>query len=120
MRTKTSIILILFFVNLKIANCQHELISGSNDFGFTIGLTEYQVKENVLNNIRHRGMIPSIGISYEKFKEISWQKYEFYLIINALKSRYDPDRATIVINPSFYYRYARKAKNIKENLDLLL
>ena len=74
MRSFTAIILIIIMVHLKVAISQHELITGSNDFGFTIGLTEYQVKENVLNNIRHRGMIPSFGFSYEKSKELSISK----------------------------------------------
>jgi hypothetical protein len=65
-------------------------------------------------------MIPSLGFCYEKSKELSRQKVEFYLVVNPLKSRYDPDRASIIINPSINYRYARHVKNIKSDFQLFL
>ncbi len=120
MKAKTSLILITILFTLKTAIPQSQFESGSKDFGFTFGLNEYQVKEKVLNNIRHRGMMPSLAFSYERSKEISRQRFEFFLIINMLKSRYDPDRSSIVINPSVNYRYARKVKDIDQDFKLFL
>jgi hypothetical protein len=120
MRAKISFILITILFILKTAIPQNQFESGSKDFGFTIGLNEYQVKEKVLNNIRHRGMMPALAFSYEKSKKISRQRFEFFLIVNMLKSRYDPDRSSIVINPSINYRYARKVKDIDQDFKLFL
>lgn len=87
----------------------------NSEFGFNIGLNEYQVKEDILNKIRHRGLLLSSGLFHEKTTDISLRKIDFNFIINTLKSRYDPDNASIVINPSLTYRYARKVKDIDRN-----
>ncbi len=70
MRMTIFSIIVLISSFLKVAQPQGAFETGSNDFGFTIGLNEYQVKENVLNNIRHREMMPTLGFSFEKFKEL--------------------------------------------------
>ncbi len=51
---------------------------------------------------------------------MSKQKVELNLNFNLLKSRYDPESASIVINPSINYRYTRKVKNIKQDFSLFL
>ena len=113
-------LIVLMFSFLNVAQPQGAFETGSNDFGFTLGLNDYQVKENVLNNIRHRGMMPSLGFSFEKSRELSKQKAELFLIINTLKSRYDPDKSTILINPVITYRYARKVNDFSDHLRLYL
>ena len=120
MKITTFSFIVLMSSFIKVAQPQGAFDTGSNDFGFTFGLNEYQVKENVLNNIRHRGMMPFLGFSYEKSKELSKHKAEFFLNINALKSRYDPDRSSIVINPALSYRYARKVKDLNPQFKLFL
>ena len=114
------VILILIFLHQSIIFAQGKNESNSNDFGLSVGLAEYQVKEKVLNNIRHQGLFPSLGFSYEKIREVSQQKFELNLNFNLLKSRYDPEAASIVINPSISYRYARMVKNITPDIHLFL
>ncbi|UCE05453.1 MAG: hypothetical protein JSW07_17850 [bacterium] len=118
MKNKMALSLAIMFLNSGIVFSQGKIVS--NDFGFYIGVNEYQVKEKVLNNIRHRGFFPTLGFSYEKNNDDSKQKLEFNLVFNILKSRYDPERASFVINPSIKYRYARKVKNINQNISLFL
>ena len=120
MKKKIAFITIFIFLNLKITFPQGKIESSNNNFGLSIGLTEYQVKEKILNNIRHRGMFISGGLFYEKIKESSHQKYELYIIPNALKSRYDPDKASKSIHTFFDYRYTRKVKNINKDLSVYL
>ena len=117
MKKRIVFIITLVFLNLGIAFPQEK---SDNIFGFTIGFTEYQVKEKVLNNIRNRGMFFSGGLFYEKIKEFSYQKFELYMIYNKLKSRYDPNKATIAVNLSLNYRYARKVKDIKDDFCFFL
>jgi hypothetical protein len=99
---------------------QEDSGSAGGDIGFSLGLAEYQVREEVLNNIRHRGTLVSGGVFYERTSEVARQKYEFHLIFSMLKSRYDPDKASFAVNPSFNYRYARKVKSINPRLALYL
>ncbi len=120
MRMTTFGFIVLMSSFIKVAQPQGAFDTGSKDFGFTFGLNEYQVKENLLNNIRHRGMMPMLGFSYEKSKPFSKQKAELFLIFNALKSRYDPDRSSILINPTITYRYARKVKDLGHDFKLFL
>ncbi len=118
MKNKIVLSLAMVFLSSGIVFSQGKIVS--NDFGLFIGFNKYQVKEKVLNNIRHRGFFPTLGLSYEKNKDDSKQKLELNLIFNILKSRYDPERASYVINPSINYSYARKVKNINQNMDLFL
>jgi hypothetical protein len=120
MRITTFSFIVLMSYIIKVAQPQGAFDTGSKDFGFTFGLNEYQVKENVLNNIRHRGMMPMLGFSYEKSKPYSKQKAELFLIVNTLKSRYDPDRSSILINPAITYRFARKVRDLGNHSRLYL
>lgn len=117
---KFIIIYVLLILNMHLCFAQEENKGNNKDFGIALGLTEYQVSDKVLNNIRHRGIFPSLGFSYEWLGEVTRQRIELYLIFNMLKSRYDPDHNTFIINPSLNYRYVRKVKDITPNLDLLI
>lgn len=117
---KFFIILVLLILSLQKCFSQEENTYNKNDFGMTVGLTDYQVRDKVLNNIRHRGIFPSLGFSYEWIRAVKRQRIELYLIFNMLKSRYDPDHNTFIINPSLNYSYVRKVKEINPKIDLLI
>lgn len=120
MRKELAAALIIILLSSGIARSQDDVESDGRDIGFSLGLAEYQVREEVLNNIRHRGTLASGGVFYERTSEVARQKYEFHLIFSMLKSRYDPDKASFAVNPSLNYRYARKVKNINPPLALYL
>ena len=118
MLQRTAFVLIAILLNLRMAFAGDETEAGSNDFGLAIGPAGYQVKENVLNKIRHKGTFISGGLFYERSRAFSKQRFEFYAIFSKLESRYDPDKASIVINPSMDYRYARKIEDISQHVAL--
>jgi len=118
MLKRMAFVLIAVSLNLRIAFAGDEPEAGSNDFGLAIGPAGYQVKENVLNKIRHKGTFISGGLFYERSRQLSRQKFEFYAIFSRLESRYDSDKASIVINPSLDYRYARRIERIHQNIAL--
>jgi hypothetical protein len=120
MRKELVCIQVIILLGQGIAFSQDTVEPGGTDLGFSLGVAEYQMRENALNNIRHRGTLASGGISYERIGEISRQKVEFYLIFSTLKSRYDPDKSSFAANPSLTYRYARKVRNINQELSLFL
>ncbi|MFQ5825370.1 MAG: hypothetical protein ACE5JB_15115 [bacterium] len=111
--------LIVIFLNLSIAFPQAKMAS-DNDFGVTLGLNEYQIRDEVLSDARHRGFLASLGLSYSKLKEISINELKFNLIINTLKSRYETEKASVAVNPSMNYSYLRKARDISKNVNLYL
>ena len=105
----TMILVVIIFLAPGIAFSQSKMGNTSNDLGFTIGLTEYQVKERVLNDIRHRGAFISGGLFYEKSKETSKQRFELYSVpfLGKVGSRYDPDKAPTVSGCVFLECYVK-------------
>lgn len=91
-------------------------------FGFTIGLSHTQVKEKVLNNIRHQGtFFPSpVSFNYEKIKSNSFQAFEFNIHFTGLKSRFDPDVSSLMIHPDINYRYLWKLNSSNKSIDIYL
>lgn len=116
----TLIIVAMMLLDSGIAFSQSKMEGTSNDLGFTICLIEYQVKERVLNNIRHRGTFISGGLSYEKSKEISKHRFELYLAPALVGSRYDPDKASTIIDTAIKYRYARRVRDINQDISSFL
>lgn len=116
----TLITLIMVFLSLGTASPQDKQESDNKDFGLTIGLTEYQIKEKVLNNVRHSGTFISGGLFYERSKETSKQRFELYSVPSKVGSRYDPDKASTIVDTYIKYRYARKVKDISQDLSLFL
>jgi hypothetical protein len=110
----------IILLSMGVVFSQDTAEAAETDVGLSLGVAEYQVRENVLNSIRHRGTLGSGGFFYERTKEISRQKVEFHLIFSKLESRYDPDKSTFAVNPSVSYRYARKVKNINQSMSIFL
>ena len=60
----TLIIVAMILLDPGMAFSRDKMEGSNSDLGFTIGLTEYQVKEKVLNNVRHRGTFISGGLFF--------------------------------------------------------
>lgn len=116
---KTRILLFLA-VSSSVILAQNKGEGRENDFGVSLGLTEYQGKEFILNNVRHSGMFPSFGLLYEIQKELALHKIEFHSSFNPLKSRYEKEEATFASNVAINYKYAHKVGNIDPHLSLFL
>jgi hypothetical protein len=94
--------------------------AASSAYVVSLSIGDYQIRENVLNRIRHRGTLFSGGFFYERQRGVSRHKFEIYLAFSTLKSRYDPDKESFAVNPSLDYRYARKIADLKPGLSLFL
>ncbi len=119
--------LLIFFLTFLIINPGFSFPADKKEnsnkyFGFTIGLSRSQVKEKVLNNIRHQGtFFPSpISFNYENVKNNSFQAFEFNIHFTGLKSRYDPDVSSLMIHPDINYRYLWKLNSTNETIDFFL
>lgn len=89
-------------------------------YAVSLAANEYQVREEVLNRIRHRGMLASGGFFYEIRRPDSRHKLEIRIAFTPLKSRYDPDKKSFAVNPSLDYRYARRVAYLRPDLSLFL
>ncbi|MHA2099560.1 MAG: hypothetical protein ACW99A_12865 [Candidatus Kariarchaeaceae archaeon] len=120
MKKSTAFSLILIILNLGTLLSQDTTKSTVSDFGITLGLNQFQIKEQILTNIRHSGFLGSFGLSYSWLELMSFKELKFNIIINMLSSRYETHQESIAANPSLHFRYIIKATNLKENLNLYL
>jgi len=120
MRRLGIITVLLYLMVGDLVFSQDQAIMKDNDFGVALGLTEYQTIEKVLNNVKHRGIFPSFGISYESSNEILKHDVELYFIFNSLKSRFEKGNNTFAMNLALDYKYIRKVKDFNTRLCLLL
>jgi len=111
-------VFIFLFITVSMAFSQTTIKSDPHNYGITFGLNGYQVKEKVLCNVKHSGRFFSGGFSFEQSSESSLQNLELYFTINKLKSRYDPDNKSIVINPFIHFSYKKKVRVINQKLSL--
>jgi len=79
----------------------------SKDVGLAIGVVEYQVRDRVLNNLRHRGTLVSGSFFRIRTRTFSQTRFDFDLTFSKLASRFDPDRSTFASSLAFSYSYAR-------------
>ena len=114
------IVATMTFISFRTASSQGKIESIGNDFGLTIGLTGYQIKEKALNNIKHDGAFMSGGLSYEISKKTSKQRFELYLTPSKVGSRYDPGSDSFIIDTAIKYRYAGKVGDINKNIGLFV
>ena len=91
-----------------------------SDFGISIAINNYQIKEKILNNIRHTGYFPALGFSYNWQTEKIKQRVEFFLIINMLKSRYENETAPVMIDFTLNYTQVRKVTVFYPDLHLFI
>ncbi len=111
---------LLLLIQLRMGLCQDQPDSTYTDFGVSLGLNSYQIKEQVLNNIRHTGVFPALGFSYEWSTTQIRQRVELYLIVNMVKSRYEEETAPIIIDPALSYTQVRKIYDFEPELQLFL
>ena len=113
-------ICVFLFTQAHFGLAQDRSDSTYSDYGISIGLNSYQIKEKVLNNIRHTGFFPSLGFSYEWYTENIKQRVELFLIVNMVKTRYENQQAPIIIDPALNYTQVRKVTALNPDLTLYL
>jgi hypothetical protein len=89
-------------------------------YGFTLGVSLYEVRDETLNGLRHRGPSISAGLFREGISEKAAHRLELSFAFAPLADRYSPDRSSLLFQPSFDFRYARKAVQLSEDFSLFL
>ncbi|MGW8266084.1 MAG: hypothetical protein ACWGSQ_06930 [Longimicrobiales bacterium] len=89
-------------------------------YGFTLGVSVYQARDEVLNNLRHRGPSIMAGVFWEGMSNAAMHRMEVSFAFAPLTDRYSPDRSSLLFQPAIELRYARKAVRISEDYSLFL
>jgi len=101
------------------AGCQ-ELGPGSAGFGFTLAVTEYQIRDQVLSPIRHQGTSLTLGIFRRSGGEDDRRVLAFSLLVDPLGDRYTTRRSSLLVHPRLDLRAARKVADVGEHTALFL
>jgi len=102
------------------AGYQQGVVHGPSGFALRFEFIDYQVTDQVLNNLRHQGWFPSLALQYYRSSASVRHRLELSIQPNLLKSRYDPDRSSVILDHSLNYSYARLATGIGTNVSLYL
>ena len=89
-------------------------------YGPTLGVAFYQVRDEVLNPIRHQGPSVSAGVFREGASTDSMHRLGISFTFAPLTDRYSPDRSSVVFHPAVELRYAKKTAQLSEDLTLFL
>ena len=113
-------ICIFLLIYSPVGFSQIQTDSVYSDFGVSVGINSYQIKERVLNNIRHAGIFPTLCFSYEWSTDEIRQTVELAFVVNMLKSRYESEHSPITIDLALNYRQVRKFSKFYPDLNLFL
>jgi len=113
----TAIVLLIY---TRIGFSQTKPDSVYRDFGLSIAINDFQIKDKVLNPIRYTGTFPALGFSYQWSQPDIRQRVELDMIVNMLKSRYENEHSPVTIDLSLNYRQVRKLTELKPDLHLFL
>jgi len=118
--TLIKIILLALFASPVLGAGQDLPPGSSARYGFTLGVSLYEVRDEALNGLRHRGPSISAGLFREGLSEGAMHRVEVSFAFAPLADRYAPDRSSLLFQPSFDFRYAMKAVRVSEDLSLFL
>lgn len=89
-------------------------------YGFTLGVAVYQMRDEVLNDLRHRGPTVSAGVFREGSSANALHRVGFSFSFAALTDRYSLDRSSLVFHPTLEVRYARRVARVADDLSVFV
>ena len=92
----------------------------STRYGLSLGVSVYEVREEVLNSLRHRGPSISLGLFREGTSEAAIHRIQVSFAFAPLGDRYSPDRASLMFHPTVQFHYARKTVQLSPDLLLFV
>lgn len=89
-------------------------------FGFNVAVSHYQVKEYNLNSLVHSGPGLNIAGVYEHYSDGSRQRLELLAGMNFLKSKFETEAGSYLIQSSLNYRIGRRVVSCFNGMELYL
>ncbi len=93
--------------------------AASNAFGIEAGLSVLQLKEEVLNPLRHSGTFVSLGFFHERPRATSSSRFDLQASFNPLATRYESEKNSFAANLRLAFRHARDVATLAPDLHLL-
>ena len=109
-----------FLVETTIAIAQAPDKIDRSTFGFSVGLSHFQLKERLINNLAHTGWGFCAGGIYLKPAVRSNHRLAFNVGFNMLKSAFEEESSTYLIHSSLTYRYNYRIISINDRTDLYI
>ena len=110
--------LILLVLLVPAIACAQGTDQSDSDFGISLGLSNYQVREEVLNNLRHSGTLFSLGLSHTRPTGLSLKTCRFNVTVSTMKSRYESESNSYALNTVLTYSYSRRVARLTDKADL--
>jgi hypothetical protein len=114
------IMLLCLLAFASTTSAQETTEKATTGLGVRLGVALYQHRDEVLNNIRHRGPSVSAAVFLQRGSKVSMYCMGVSFGFASLKDRYSPDRSSILFNPAVEIRYARKALQVAERVAVFL
>lgn len=119
MRGWTIAIVLLLLMDAGAAHGQ-DLQSNTKDLGFAVGLVEYQTRERVLNNARHRGMLVTASFFRTRTRGASRRRFDLDITVSRIGSRFERERDSYASSLALAYSYSRRVASAARGLDVFL
>jgi len=97
-----------------------ELGPGNAGFGFTLAVAEYQIRDAVLNPIRHRGTSLSLELFRRGGGEDTRHRLGLSVLVDPLGDRYTSGRSSTLVHLAADLRLARKVTDIGPGTSVFL
>lgn len=91
--------------------CQ-DLGPGTAGFGFALAVTEYQIRDQVLNPIRHRGTSMALELFRRSGGDDTRRVLAFSLLVDPLGDRYTTGRSSLLVHPRLDFRAAWRVADL--------
>lgn len=93
---------------------------GVAGFGFTLAVTQYQVRDAVLNPIRHSGTSVSVELFHRGGGEDTRRRFGLSFMVNPLGDRYTSGRSSTLVHLAVDVRLERKVAEVAEGTSVIL
>jgi len=75
-------------------------------FSLSVGFLDYELRDQVLNPLAHRGRLASLGLTYEQIEDRSRHRFDLELAAAPLRSRFESEWGSLATDLRLAYRSA--------------
>jgi hypothetical protein len=93
-------------------------VPGGSKWGVELGITSLQLREEVLNPLRHRGTLASLGVFRDGSGPTVSGRFALEAAFNPVATRYESDKNSFVASLRLGYRRLYRVRELTEDLEL--
>lgn len=104
--TTAAVVVAVAFFGGRSLSAQPVRATSSGGFALTLGFVDYDLRDQVLNPLAHRGRLGSLGLTYEQSEEGSRHRFDLELAAAPLRSRFESGWESVATDLRLVYRSA--------------